>query len=124
VLNHLTTVSIPRGSNTQTRTFTYNSGTAVGGFLLSATNPENGTVTYTYSSGRMASKTDAKGQQLTYQYDSYGRRTSVTWANAPGGSKVLRTYSFDTNPVDATFSQNALGRLTAVQYATLAGRSG
>jgi RHS repeat-associated protein len=122
VMNHLTTVSMPRGSNTQTRTFTYNSGTTVGGFLLSATNPENGTVTYTYSNGRMASKTDAKGQQLTYQYDSYGRLTSVTWANAPGGSKVLRTYSFDTNPVDSTFSQNALGRLTAVQYATLAGQ--
>jgi RHS repeat-associated protein len=82
----------------------------------------NLTTSYSYSSGRMASKTDAKGQQLTYQYDSYGRLTSVTWANAPGGSKVLRTYSFDTNPVDATFSHNALGRLTAVQYATLAGQ--
>jgi YD repeat-containing protein len=122
VLNHLTAVSMPRGSNTQTRTFAYNSGSAVGGFLLSATNPENGTVTYTYSSGRVASKTDAKGQQFTYQYDSLGRLTSVTWANAPGGAKVLRTNSYDTNPLDATFSNNAQGRLTTVQYANVAGQ--
>ena len=29
------------------RSFDYTSGNTVGGFLLSATNPENGTVTYT-----------------------------------------------------------------------------
>jgi RHS repeat-associated protein len=33
--------------------------------------------------------------------------------------QVLRTYYYDTNPLDSTgmFSQNAIGRLTAVQYA-------
>jgi hypothetical protein len=46
ILNNLTSVSIPRGSNTQTRTFNYTSGTTVGSDLLSATNSENGTVTY------------------------------------------------------------------------------
>jgi YD repeat-containing protein len=51
VLNHLIGVSMPRGTNTQTRTFSYtNSSHVVGGFLLSATNPENGTVSYTYNS--------------------------------------------------------------------------
>jgi len=42
MLNHLTNVSMPRGSTTQTRTFNYTSGTTVGAHLLSATNPENG----------------------------------------------------------------------------------
>jgi hypothetical protein len=42
MLNHLITVSMPRGSNTQTRTSNYLTGTTVGIDLLSATNPENG----------------------------------------------------------------------------------
>ena len=120
VLNHLTSVSMPRGSNTQTRTFNYNSGTTVTGFLQSATNPENGTVTYTYNANNLlASKTDAKSQNLTYQYDSYNRLSSVTWTNPPqGGSQVLRTYYYDTNPLDTTgFSQYTAGRLAAVKYA-------
>jgi RHS repeat-associated protein len=124
---------MPRGTTTQTRTFNYATagrhGNTVGGFLLSATNPENGTVTYTYNSGGnnlLASKTDAKGQQLTYAYDGYNRLSSVTWANAPGGAQVLRTYYYDNNPLDSTgtFSQNALGRLTAVQYPSLAPNTG
>jgi RHS repeat-associated protein len=122
VLNHLTGVYMPRGANVQSRTFNYTTGTTVGAFLLSATNPENGTVNYTYDgSNRLASKTDAKGQQLTYQYDTYNRMTSVTWANKTGGAQVLRTYYYDTNPLDSTgtFSQYAAGRLTAVQYANI-----
>jgi RHS repeat-associated protein len=118
ILNHLTQVSMPRGGATQTRTFNYASGGTVGAFLLSATNPENGTVTYTYNlttqpnGGMLASKTDAKGQQITYQYDGYNRLSSVTSANV-----VLRTYYYDANPLNSTFSQYASGRLTAVQYA-------
>ncbi len=51
----------------------------------------------------------------------YNRLTSVTWANAPGSAQVLRTYYYDTNPLDSTgFSQNTAGRLTAVQYANIA----
>ena len=45
LLNHVTQVSMPRSTGTQTRTFTYNN-TA---YLQSATNPENGTVNYTYN---------------------------------------------------------------------------
>ena len=120
VLNHLTQVSMPRGtSGTQTRTFNYTSSNVVGAFLLSATNPENGTVSYTYnSSNLLASKTDAKGQNFTYQYDTYNRLTSLTWANAPGGAQVLRTYMYDTNTLDSTFSGSyTSGRLVAVQNA-------
>ena len=117
ILNHLTAVSMPRGSNTQTRTFNYTTGTAVGAFLLSATNPENGTVTYTYNSNNLlASKTDAKGQNFTYQYDSYNRLSSITWTNAPGGSKVLRSFMYDSNTL-SSFSGRwyTKGRLVAVQ---------
>ena len=124
VLNHLTAVSMPRGATTQTRTFNYTSSNVVGGFLLSATNPENGTVTYTYNTGTntLASKTDAKGQQLTYQYDGYNRLTSVSGYTTPpcpncvppiaGVGGVLRTYTYDT-------ALNGLGRLAGVTYATL-----
>ena len=75
------------------------------------------TVTYAYNGNNLiATKTDAKGQLLTYAYDGYNRLTSVTWTNASGGAQVLRTYYYDTNPLDPTgmFSQYALGRLTAV----------
>ncbi len=95
---------------------------SVTGFLQSATNPENGTVTYTYNANNLlASKTDAKSQKLTYQYDSYNRLTSVTWTNPPqGGAQVLRTYYYDSNPLDNTgFSQYTAGRLAAVKYAAL-----
>jgi YD repeat-containing protein len=100
MLNHLIGVSMPRGSNTQTRTFNYITGTTVGLNLLSATNPENGTVTYTYNTdSTLHTKTDAKGQVFTYAYDSYKRLTSITV-----GSTVLRTFMYDTNTLDSTFS--------------------
>ncbi|MGD1097715.1 MAG: hypothetical protein ABSB35_37725 [Bryobacteraceae bacterium] len=62
LLNNLSQVSMPRPTGTQTRTFVYN-----GPYLMSATNPENGTVSYTYNSiYKVATKTDAKGQQVQY----------------------------------------------------------
>src|SRR6266498_1636003 len=64
-LGHLNTVTMPRGGVTQTRTFVY-----TGNDLTSATNPENGTVTYQYDGAhRVTSRTDAKGQQTQYSYD-------------------------------------------------------
>ena len=119
VLNHLTGVSMPRGTyGTQTRTFNYNNGTTVTGFLQSATNPENGTVTYTYGNGLLLTKTDAKNQKLMYAYDAYNRLQTVTLSP----STVLRTYYYDNNTLDSTgFSQNIAGRLAAVQYPTQSG---
>ena len=62
LLNNLSQVSMPRPTGTQTRTFVYS-----GPYLMSATNPENGTVSYTYNSiYKVATKTDAKGQQVQY----------------------------------------------------------
>ena len=78
-LNHLTNVSMPRrmpsGSVvTQTRTFNYVYNNSITAYLLSATNPESGTVTYAYNAdGTLATKTDAMDQTLNYARDSYGR---------------------------------------------------
>jgi RHS repeat-associated protein len=114
ILNHLTQVSMPRGSNTQTRTFNYiPSGTnSVGAFLLSAINPENGTVNYTYSNGLLVTKTDAKGQVFSYSYDGYNRLTQIIL-----GSTVLRTFIYDSNTLDGSFTSYGAGRLVAVQNA-------
>jgi uncharacterized protein RhaS with RHS repeats len=68
-LNRLTNVSMLTASGTQTRTFNYN-----GLDLASATNPENGVVSYTYNAAhQVLTRTDAKNQQTQYVYDIYGR---------------------------------------------------
>src|SRR5258708_5616599 len=106
ILNHLTTVTMPRATGTQTRTFNC---TTVGTLLLSATNPENGAVTYTYNTDKtLATKTDALNQQFSYTYDSYKRVTQVNL-----GQTMIRQFYYDTNPLDGTgtFSQYANGRL-------------
>ncbi len=125
-LNHLIGVSMPRqmpGGNTvtQTRTFTYS-----GAYLMSANNPESGTVNYGYNAdGTLATKQDMKGQAaayfLQYVYDSYGRVTTVrtmpgTPSNWYGSPTVLRTYTYDVNNADGSYSQKALGRLTTAGY--------
>ncbi len=66
------TVTMPRDGVTQTRTFVYDTATSTR--LLSATNPENGTVTYTYNpDGTTSTKTDAKGIRTEFSYDAYKR---------------------------------------------------
>jgi len=129
VFNHLVTVSMPRqmpagNTVTQTRSFYYQSGNnPPGAYLLSATNPENGTVNYTYNTdGTLAWKTDAKNQTLLYSYDGYGRLLQVQHTNPndyngnPVPPTTIRTYTYDANPFDGTYSQSAAGRLTTVQY--------
>src|SRR6202023_1773971 len=55
--------------------------------------------------------------QFSYTYDSYKRVTQINL-----GQGVIRQFYYDTNPLDGTgtFSQYALGRLTAVQNAPTA----
>ena len=116
MLNHLTQVLMPRGTTTQTRTFNYANGNTIGTLLLSATNPENGTVTYTYDSyKRLATKTDAKGQVFTYSYDGFNRLTQISV-----GSTVLRTYIYDSNIDNPSYSQYTAGRLAEIRYPTIA----
>src|SRR5258708_19633477 len=104
---------MPRATGTQTRPFNFTTGTTVGTLLLSATNPENGTVTYTYNTDKtLATKTDALNQQFSYTYDSYKRVTQISV-----GQTVIRQFYYDTNPLDATgtFSQYSNRRLTPIQ---------
>jgi len=64
-LGHLVGVSMPRSNGTHTRTFVY-----TGNGLTSATNPENGTVTYQYDgSHHVTKRTDAKGQETTILHE-------------------------------------------------------
>jgi RHS repeat-associated protein len=119
-LNQLTTVSMTRGAVTQTRTFTY-----VGADMVSATNPENGTINYTYDGAhRVTSRTDAKGQQTQYDHDTYGRVTEVRYYRADGYENTTERvdYYYDTIPnsygfpVPSGFGQNTAGRLAAVTF--------
>ena len=100
MLNHLTQVSMPRmvsgTMQTQTRTFVYSPTTQ---FLTSATNPESGTIQYTYNSdGTTASKVFNNGNKETYAYDSYQRLQYIH--RFPGGGSEdttqLQTFVYDS----------------------------
>ena len=111
-----------RAGTTQTRTFVYDDK----GRLTTATNPENGTVTYTYndSDNTLQYKHDARGQDTVYTYDSKKRVTMIqrypTGKNNTEDTWQRVTYTYETNPYDATFSQYTTGRLAAVQYSVFA----
>ena len=121
-MNHVSGVSMTRAGTTQTRSFVHDNA----GRLTSATNPENGTVSYVYGSNNaVQTKTDAKGQQTVYSYDSLKRLTMTQYypsgtANPEDGCQRA-TYSYDTNPYIPIFSQNSYGRLTAVLYGAATG---
>lgn len=120
LLNHLTQVSMPRGTATQTRTFVYDSTTQR---LMSATHPESGTVTFTYNGdGTVATKIDAKGQKVAYGYDSLQRPGSITvYPNGVTADPCqgVMTY-YDSNPDDqgkgVPFTQNAANRVELVVW--------
>ena len=113
------------GSNTtytdQVRTFVYH-----GTDLVSATNPETGTVTYQYNgSHKLSKKTDAQGWETRYSYDGYLRVTQVQHWALTGSQLNLSEipderidYYYDTNPCgDGSFTpQNIWGRLAAVSF--------
>jgi RHS repeat-associated protein len=90
-LNNLLTVNQKGGStnsaNWRTRTFTYNSLSQ----LLTAANPESGTVSYTYDdNGNLQTKKDARTITITYSYDPLNRLTGKTYSN--GDPPVSYTY--------------------------------
>jgi len=117
MLDHLTGVSMPRSSGTQTRTFNYTNPTTSkpGPQLRSATNPETGTVIYTYdASWRLDTVTDAKNQRKVMVYDSDSRVIQVKRGTVSGGVftedlKQRTEYTYGTS------SPNK-GRLTTITY--------
>ena len=114
-MNHVSQVAMTRGATTQTRTFVYNDA----GLLTSATNPENGTVSYTYNADNtLLYKHDAKGQDTVYSYDSKQRVTYVrrypTGRNNAEDTCQAVAYFYDTNPF--AYSSSAGGRLAATTY--------
>ncbi|MEZ5308332.1 MAG: RHS repeat-associated core domain-containing protein [Pyrinomonadaceae bacterium] len=102
-LNNLKTVS----QGVQTRTFSYSSLSR----LLSATNPESGTIIYQYDAGgNLTQKTDARGVLTSYTYDNLNRITGRSYSNEPSGQAPTPavTYTYDNLP-------NAVGKLTKVE---------
>jgi YD repeat-containing protein len=117
--NHLTQVSMPRSTSngvvTQTRTFNYAS-TAYSTLILpalwltSASNPENGTVSYTYNAdGTLAGKTDANGNTETCTYDAYQRLTRIP--------DRQQTFTYDTRPANDAFCTSNPGQLVEAIFA-------
>lgn len=102
-----------RNGTPQTRNFTFDLPT---GRLMSATNPESGTVSYAYyPSGRLKSKTDPKGQKVVYSYDGYGRLAYIdrypTGATLPDLCQSV-ILSWDS----AAPGTNGLGRISSAQW--------
>jgi YD repeat-containing protein len=91
--------------------------------MTSATNPENGTVTYTYDGAhRVLSRTDAKGQKTQYTYDQYGRKMWVWHFNSSGVQQTSQNVTYiygDYSWAPTAFSQNSWGRLASVQFSNV-----
>lgn len=91
----------------QTRTFAYNSLSR----LVSAQNPESGTIQYSYdANGNLTQKTDARGVATAYTYDALNRVLTRTYTGETGHTTPNVSYFYDNLP-------NAKGKLTKVSSA-------
>jgi YD repeat-containing protein len=111
LLDSLTTVT--QGS--QTRTYIYDSVKR----LTSATNPESGTVNYTYdNNGNVLTRVDARSITTTMAYDALNRPTSRSYNDSPQTPTVNYFYDAQSLPSGApTFDRGySTGRLVAVTY--------
>jgi RHS repeat-associated protein len=83
-------VTVNQGS--QTRSFAYSSIAR----LLTATNPESGTLSYQYdNNGNLTQKTDARGVVSSYGYDALNRNTTVNYSD--GTPAIARYYDGAVN---------------------------
>ena len=88
---------------------------------MTATNPENGTVLFTYNGNHtLATKVDARGWKTVYTYDVQ-RRVTMTQSYPAGWGGVEDfaarvTYTYDTNAVEPGFTQYGTGRLVSAAY--------
>jgi YD repeat-containing protein len=111
VMDNLTVVT----QGVQTRTFVYDSLKR----LTSASNPENGTVGYTYdNAGNMLTRVDARSVTTTMVYDALNRLTSRTYNDNPQTPTVNYSYDAESLPGGApSFDRGySTGRLVAVTY--------
>jgi YD repeat-containing protein len=112
VLGDLLTVS----QGGQTRTFVYDSLKR----LTSATNPENGNVSYTYdNNSNLLTRLDARNITTTLVYDALNRPTSKSYNDSnPQTPAVNYFYDAQTLPSGGpSFSRgSSTGRLVAVTY--------
>ncbi|HEY2011924.1 MAG TPA: hypothetical protein VGH38_00425, partial [Bryobacteraceae bacterium] len=123
--NQLTGVNMLRNTDTQARGFGW-----TGSDLTTATNPENGTVSYTYDGAHHPlTRTDAKGQQTQYSYDTYGRLAEVRhYVLVPPYNQLQEVtnqrvdYSYDTDYTGLNGSN--WGRLAQVTFQPEAGGNG
>jgi YD repeat-containing protein len=100
------TSSAPSGA--RTRNFAYDSLSR----LLSAANPETGTIGYSYDAdGDVQSKTDARGVTTSYTYDSIKRLLSKSYTNDLSHTPNS-CYQYDISFANSS-DQYPLGRLTA-----------
>lgn len=89
------------------RSFTYNGLSE----LISSTNPETGTIAYTYDlDGNVQTKTSARGITTNYFYDADNRLTAKTYTNDPTSTPVS-CYQYDSSTVSGA-AGNLIGRLT------------
>lgn len=107
--------------------------------LTLATNPETGTVGYSYdANGNILSKTDARGIGINYSYDSLNRLTQKTytdgtpaasytydnftgWGQPHGSSvgKLVRSFTCNgTQCNDDLYSYDPMGRINHIEGAT------
>jgi RHS repeat-associated protein len=106
LLGNLTSATqrIGASGTTQTRTFGYDSASR----LISAINPENGTLNYRYdNNGNITDRIDSRVPvvTVTYVYDNLNRITSRTYSDGTSTA----TYVYDASTVS-----NAKGRLTSI----------
>jgi RHS repeat-associated protein len=103
-LNNLTTVN--QGSQQQNRTFGYSSLSR----LLTASNPESGTISYGYdNNGNLSAKTDARSITSSYTYDALNRATQRSYS---GITMPTVTYTYDDPAVP--FSRGKLTKVASI----------
>ena len=92
------------------RRFTYNSLSQ----LTSATNPESGTINYTYDAdGNLLTKADARGIVTTHSYDALHRLTGKTYSNLDPAV----SYFYDQASYNGLVITNGIGRRTGMSDA-------
>lgn len=110
--SRMTVTQNAQSSSTQTRVYLHD----LLGRLVSETNPESGTTSYTFdsasgcsgsSSGDLIKRVDQKGTTTCYTYDSLHRVTSVTYSDGT----PTKTLVYDSASLNSTAMSNAKGHM-------------